>query len=248
MIGFGQDQKSPKVDFIALSEIFYNIFERPKPAVNFIPSWYKNLNSNLHNNPYENIDKETGNTSRTVKACMPVFDAMTAGYIMTNQAEIYFSENQNDIAPVASWSIDNFKPIDFHSVEQYSTFDLPQNLYKNAIKFINPWIIKTPPGYSCLFVHPFLRDDLPHQIIPAIVDTDKHPIPINFPAFLNKDFKGIMPIGMPIVQIIPFKREDWNSTHEFYNSSMSSDDVWQFAKRKIHNRYKSFYRTKKNWA
>jgi len=33
----------------------------------------------------------------------------------------------------------------------------------------------------------------------------------NVPFFFSKDFEGIIPMGTPIAQIIPFKRDDWKS-------------------------------------
>jgi hypothetical protein len=81
--------------------------------------------------------------------------------------------------------------------------------------------------------------------LPAIVDTDKHPIMVNFPFFLKENFSGVIPYGTPIVQVIPFKRENWKS--KFSISAKSQEELFQFAKRKLGNRYKTFYRTKKVW-
>jgi hypothetical protein len=61
----------------------------------------------------------------------------------------------------------------------------------------------------------------------------------------NQDFEGLIESGTPLVQIIPFKREDWKS--KFSVSKKSQDELFQFAKRKLGNRYKTFYRTKKVW-
>ena len=53
-------------------------------------------------------------------------------------------------------------------------------------------------------------------------------------------------MGTPIMQIIPFKRENWS--HEIV---LTHDDnlnkLWKRAEGKGSNRYKTFFRSKKEW-
>ena len=76
---------------------------------------------------------------------------------------------------------------------------------------LNPWKIKTPKGYSCLFVPPLNNSDDRFSIIPGIVDTDTFPSEINFPIIINGDKYPVLETtikkGTPYVQIIPFKRD-----------------------------------------
>jgi hypothetical protein len=176
---------------------------------------------------------------------MPVFDSITCGYIITLPADIYF--NKNESGQIEShWSTNNLVCIESHSRDQYSEFKVPDGYNPSAFKFINPWTIKTPKGYSSLFVQPLNRDDLPFQIVSAVVDTDKHPISINFPFFLKSNFEGMLEMGTPIAQIIPIKRENWS--HKTYEDlSGSSQRLWAAAERKIGNRYKTFFRDIKAW-
>jgi hypothetical protein len=90
------------------------------------------------------------------------------------------------------------------------------------------------------------RDDLPFYSLPSIVDTDRHPAPVNFPFFLRKDFTGILESGTPIMQIIPFKREEWKS-EVLLDTSGVFEKKWQQAKRKISNNYKTYFRSQKVW-
>ena len=80
-------------------------------------------------------------------------------------------------------------------------------------KILNPWTIKTPPGYSCLFVPPLNNGDDRFFILSGIVDTDVFESEINFPFVINGDkypeLETIFKKGTPYVQIIPFKRERW---------------------------------------
>ena len=102
--------------------------------------------------------------------------------------------------------------------------------------------ITTPPGYSCLFVPPLNNSDDRFSIIPGIVQTDKHPIEVNFPFIINGDkypiLDTILKKGTPYVQVIPFKRESWkmkisdrNSTKNnfkwgFFNINNYKTNVW----------------------
>ena len=204
------------------------------------------MNTNLFDPDNMVLDNQTGNPPRTIKACMPVFDVITAGYIVTLPADIYVGNPHQDGGINVSWSTDSMKPMDFHHVDQFSEYPVSEEYYNVGVKFNNPWIIKTPPGYSTLFIQPSMRPGLPFNVVPAIVDTDKHPSPINFPTFFKKDFKGTIPFGTPVIQAIPFKREDWEHTVSFYKN-LEHEAEWQMAKRRILGRYKHFYRTVKSW-
>lgn len=188
-----------KITFTNISD--YVDLEVPKPASRYIPEWYKEMQSYMNGNrqPMGN-----GSTSATMKKCMPVFDAITSGYIIELPADVYVS--QRDGEPWYEWSL--FEMIKFHAVEQ-----APSHPKRNGMpqypKFTNLWSIETPPGYSCLFVQPFHREAA-FTILPGIVDTDSYTPPVNFPFVLNdRNFEGIIPKGTPIAQVIPFKRDSW---------------------------------------
>lgn len=173
--------------------------EQPKPAAKWLPEWYLNMSS------YKDNDKSPnsfGEGVGTVKKCMPVFDAITAGYIIATPVDLYIGPDKT-----MSWPNANF--IDFHPEWQAPSHPLSNKL--PYPKFNNPWSIKTPPGYSTLFVQPFHRESL-FTIMPGIVDTDTYFGTINFPFVVNDlSFTGIVPKGTPIIQVIPFKRDSWKS-------------------------------------
>ena len=213
--------------------------EKPKPASTFIPDWYKEMES------YSGGKKKPdgrGKTTATIKRCMPVFDAMTAGYIITLAADVHVS--QKDGKPWYEWT--SFNIVEFHQVEQ-----APEHPARNDMpvyaKFGNPWGIKTPKGYSSLFVQPFHRES-PFMILEGIVDTDTYNAPVNFP-FVLKDtkFEGMIPAGTPIAQVIPFKRENWKS------SMGSKKDISNYVNQsfmlatKFFDRYKSMFRQHKEY-
>jgi hypothetical protein len=184
--------------------IFTNItnvdIEKPQPAHKFIPQWYKDTESYVGG---KKIPTTIGMHSGTIKRCMPVFDAMTAGYIITSPADIYVSIKNGE--QFFEWASLNL--IEFHDIIQAPLH--PERKTHSYPKWMNPWAIKTPKGYSTLFVQPFHRESL-FSILPGVVDTDIYTAPVNFPMVINDpNFEGFIPKGTPIAQAIPFKRDSW---------------------------------------
>jgi hypothetical protein len=212
--------------------------EQPKPASKVIPEWYKNMSS------YTNDEKKpagNGNTSATVKRCMPVFDALVSGYIIESPADVYVSVK--DGGQWFEWS--DFSLIAFHPIEQ-----APEHPAKNGFpypKWTNPWAISTPKGYSTLFVQPFHRESV-FTILPGIVDTDQYTSPVNFPFVINDPaFEGFIPKGTPIAQVIPFKRDSWTMELGTQQDLEAQAKVGKKLQSKFFDRYKSMYWSKKEY-
>ena len=235
--------KKKTIKFYPINNEYGEMFDPPVPSKKVLPTWYKLQEKHPEGKKF--VIKETGNIAVTVKSCMPIFDMITAGYTITTPADVYFEKLENGDFDV-SWTVNHLKMIESHAIAQYDKHNTPQEFYPMAYKWINPWVIQTPPGYSCLILQPTLNDELPFQIIPAIVDTDKHPQAINFPFFIRRDFDGIIPMGTPMVQVIPFKREDWVS-ESFTKPNLEFNAIWEKAMRRIQNRYKAYFRTIKKW-
>ena len=82
------------------------------------------------------------------------------------------------------------------------------------LKFINPWRIKVPAGYSVLLTQPFNRPDLPFTCFSGFVDCDRFATTINMP-FLWTGPVGqhVLPAGTPIAQIVPIRRDAMLKDH-----------------------------------
>ena len=65
--------KHKNVKFIPRDENTSNILDFPKPAKNYLPSWYKDLSANWKKNNF----LFAGPTR-----CMPFFDSFASGYMM----------------------------------------------------------------------------------------------------------------------------------------------------------------------
>ena len=212
--------------------------EQPQPASKFIPDWYKNIESYMSGNKKPNGN---GGTDATIKRCMPVFDAITAGYIITSPADVYVSIKEEK--QFFEWS--TLGLISFHPIEQ-----APEHPMRNQHaypKWMNPWAIKTPKGYSTLFTQPMHRESV-FTILPGIVDTDTYTAPVNFPMVINDpNFEGLIPKGTPIAQVIPFKREDWQMEIGSIEELKEQHSITQKLQTKFFDRYKSMFWSRKEY-
>jgi hypothetical protein len=86
-----------------------------------------------------------------------------------------------------------------------------------------------------LATHPLNRHDLPFITLTGIIDGGVvMQSRGNFPFYIKEGFEGIIPKGTPIIQLIPFRQENWKSKkrvglieegkkHNFLASSVISD-------------------------
>ena len=229
----------PKIIFSPINQAVEGVFDPPMPASKCVPNWYKDLKQHYGDSLAWN---DNGDVNGTIKRCMPVFDVLTAGYIITLPADVVIN-NGND----AQWSADDYTLVGSHPSIQFPTLPFDRDKYEEgALKWQNPWHIKTPKGYSCLFIHPTYQDNVPFQTLPGIVDTDRHPVMVNFPFLVRKGYNGLVPMGTPIIQVIPFKRDDWESEVTSYSPELLLE--WKRARRLMTHRYKRMFRSPKSYT
>jgi hypothetical protein len=207
----------------------------PVSATHIIPEWYKQTNLRIPN-------EKTPTSLPTIKNCMPVFDSMTAGYILSTPCDVYVSTIDGQI---------NLNPSMRQVIEHHSIAQAHKHPSKNDAhfyKFINSWGVKTPKGYSSLFIPPSHNPNPWFEIMPGLVDTDNYTAPVNFP-FVLKDlnFEGIIPAGTPMAQIIPFKREEWSWVKGTDKDIERAGEQDRDLSRLYFHRYKKLFWTKKNW-
>jgi hypothetical protein len=219
-------------------------FEKPKPASEYIPEWYKHAKSYLSPNGKKVPSLDRSIPGNTIKRCMPLWDMMVAGYIIETPYDIYV-HRMEDGSPYFQWGINDaiaFQPIE--QVQNHPWFDGE----KAGVRIVHPWSIKTPKGWSILIMQPQHREPTPIEIIAGIVDTDDYSPPFNmFIKLRDPNFEGLIPKGTPFAQIIPFKREKWSSElggeKEIakYNSDVSKFFTVIF------DRYKKFFWQRKEY-
>jgi len=204
------------IKFKALDKNGYDIQPKPVSASSLIPQWWKN------ETPY-NVDhiNPTGGKFRmldgivstaTFKKCTPMLDGLTSGYIITLWTDV-FVEWINGV-PQISWRTKHHA---FSSHGLSSDRVPPPPGYSNFVfKYNNTWVPITPKGYSVLITSPLGYQDSAFKCIPAIIDSDVSKLDVVPPMWLKEGFEGVVEKGTPLIQIIPFKREDWVAETEYF--------------------------------
>jgi hypothetical protein len=178
------------------------------PAKNYLPEWYKKT-PRLFNTDKENII----NHGKTFKVCMPFTDSMISGYIFELWQDLYVVDDDN--FPRIGWKDEKAPVFATREREQSGHMTLPNGYWDIHYALLHPLFIQTPPGYSILVTQPFNRFDLPFMALTGIVDSDKEPFfPGNYSMFLKHGFSGTIEAGTPLLQIIPFKRDEWKSIND----------------------------------
>jgi hypothetical protein len=195
--------KDKTIEFTCSEEV-WDVIPKPYPSRKYIPDWFKALPMSL--GPEHGVTDHFDNG--TIKKCMPFLDAMTAGYIIPLAADVEFESNE-DATSVSWFSKFQKTIIELHGPQQITSDKSPNPLgHMPPLKFINFWKIKTPPGWSTLFLPPLNRPDPRFMCYSGLVDTDNYNNFINFPFFFTQpNFVGVLKAGTPLIQAIPIKRE-----------------------------------------
>ena len=192
----------------------HELIPRPMRASKSLPDWFKSLARRPEGaEPHE---------PQTVKRCVPVLDAASNGYYIPAWCDFAVSvrnieseeTKETDLAirinPASNLNLFGEETVSGHAWKQVGN-DCPIQNYelgKVLLKFLNPWVIETQQGWSCLFKSP------PHhysniRIMEGVVDTDRYHRQVNFPFFWdgNKEGEFLIEAGTPLIHVIPFKRE-----------------------------------------
>jgi hypothetical protein len=174
------------------------VIAEPHPARGHLPGWFRTLPA---------VDRSAlsaTDNGQTVKRCMPFFDAMTTGWIIPLAATVRLEIRDGGSTFEAGWEFDRVMVSNHSSYQVAGNPDEP----RPPGKLHNYWTIRTPPGWSCLFVAPLNRDPGPVKVLAGIVDTDRYRSHIHFPFVpIGADGVHVLARGTPLVQVIPFRRD-----------------------------------------
>lgn len=224
------------------------VLHPPIPASKLVPDWYKTLNS-YSSNKKEPL-KEPAGVPTTIKRCMPVFDSITAGYILFTPYDVFVTQEQleegsSKLQPYYHWKGNKF--IEFHPIGQAPNYPNNSGHTEAFPKFMNQWGIKTPKGYSTIVLQPMHRESV-FTILPGIVDTDKYDTAINFPFVLNDiNFSGLIPAGTPMAQVVPFKRDSWKMNFGKEKDLKNAENTGKKIGSVFFDAYKDMFRQKKDF-
>lgn len=185
-----------------IDESLEGVFPEPKRSGKYTPQYYKNLSVETDSNPQ----------SGTAKRCIPFMEAVTSGYVIPLWADLFVVAKNGEIELTFPDTLPINESLGHHSYSQLDNHPASDMSYgKELMKFINPWIIETPPGVSCLFTTPMNHFETRFKLIDGIVDTDTYYNQINFPfIWTGGDGEFFIEKGTPLVQIFPFVRYDFN--------------------------------------
>lgn len=187
-----------QIDF-RCDPLLWEVAPHPVPASANRPTWIGDLPPRLDTGEYP---------IGTARKCSPLRDAVSHGYLIRLPASLYVrAHDDNELA--FSWSPQlGYQVIDKHGPDQVGE----GNPRGGVFKFVNPWHVRTPPGWSCLFTTP-LNHQLPFRLFDGIVETDTYDARVNFPfAWTSWPHEGYLEAGTPICQVIPIYRDEWEHT------------------------------------
>lgn len=198
----------------------------PAPTQSEIPQWYKDADRFAKDPtgeyykapkqvcpfPKEGTTDDYGKIP-TWKACPAIMDAFSTGYVLKTPCDLTFFKTSTGSIDV---KVEDEKYKDFCGKRlAMPQFEHPRGFYRDHFAWYPDWGLELPEGYSALYMTPMNRFDLPFINTTGVVDNDSVHLLGTFPFFIAEGWEGTIPAGTPYVQILPFKRENWNHEIEF---------------------------------
>lgn len=182
----------PRIEFLIYPHLFEQV-PRPYPASRAVSDWLKQMPMDREGVP-------------TLKRCPPFLEAMTAGYIIPCPCDVTFEVSAD---AKLTWQ-SPMKVVALHFASQIEGTPFGNQA---IIKFVNPWLVRTPPGYATLWVPPLNRFDMPFIPLSGIVETETYYREVHLPmiSIMKPGQTHVMRRGSPLAQVIPIKREAWTS-------------------------------------
>jgi hypothetical protein len=201
------------------------------PARQVFPEWYKKSGK---------LSKELPEGQTNFISCGPFTDSFVTGYFipLAKDVVIKIINGKKTINVLAAPN----PVLTITSLENNPMLPIPPGFSNQGYSWFTKNVLKIPKGYSALLTHPLNRYDLPFITLSAVVDGEMVLHNGFVPMFLKEGFEGTIKAGTPIIQVILFKTEDWDS---------EIDISLHAAKEERNKKEKSFYkkeiRKKKNY-
>ena len=206
----------PTIDFTTFNEESLRNF-KPVLAKSVSPDWWKKMKI---------FQAVRGRRAQTIRACPAMHDWLKSGwYIVANRdMEVLVGQDREGLADenyVTRDSSDSGYSSPSHPSDQFdNAFDYIKNgkgHVKDAFKMRNPWNIITPSGYSTFYLEPFLFQNDYFATWQGIIDTDKFNTNLDNSQIIfypKTEESFTITEGTPLVQVIPYKREEWTATYQ----------------------------------
>jgi hypothetical protein len=201
-----------KIKFIPQSEWADSVnveLPMPTPASKDLPEWWSKAERWTGDEAKPKIREYSANHG--VKKCVSFMDSLTSGYFLTTWTDIQFEMSPTDETESNLHWLTKPDPLVVRPLNQGTTLPRPAGHGQTPFAWVGQWGIQLPKGYSVLLTHPFNRFELPFTTMSGIIDSDECFASGNIPFFVKSGWEGILPAGTPIAQVLPFKRDDWES-------------------------------------
>jgi len=172
--------------------------ERIQPIDNFLhfPDWFKDLNAER----------------QTLKRCQGTQDYLNTGMTLRLPCDVRIRLNAFGNGWEARY--DTQEPIQGLGVESFSyeqTGPVPATDGRkietgNWIKILNPWEIKTAPGWSSMILPVLWEQKREWSLMPGVVHTDFYHHMNWVLNIFSDDEEFVIPMGTPIAHVITFPR------------------------------------------
>lgn len=165
----------------------------------------------------------------TIRACPGVIDVMRSGYLLRawTDIEITTPEPARGDGTDKHTSRTAMSPGEIGGKMGAFGPGLNQMLplwpgeYDFALKLDSPWVCKTPPGWSLLYLPVPYADKTPFRILPGITDNDNFHV-VNVLAMWDHYGHYIIEAGTPICWLLPVRRDGFQlKTEVTYNPERS---------------------------
>ena len=201
----------PTIDFTTFNEESLRDW-KPVLAKSLSPDWWKKMKVFQH---------DRGQRIQTIRACPAMDDWLKSGwYILANRDMEVVFDNGKTYTQEFGKEVSQSQASPSHPAAQFAhsfSYLGEEGPIKDAFKMRNAWNIITPKGYSCFYLDPFLFQNNHFATWQGVIDTDDFNInqdnsQIIFYPKVSHSF--VIPKGTPLVQVIPFKRDDWQMSME----------------------------------
>ena len=232
----------PTIEFLC-DPALHGTIPGPDRAIRYLPGWFRRLEREM------GMLDAHGMPGLTAKACLPMTDAFALGYVVPLPYDVMFVVPEDRVSIQLGWAPDAaFQPIEQHHPGQIGAPEPPFERVM-PLKFVNPWRIRVPEGYSVLLTQPLNHPELPFTCFSGLVDCDRFDTTINFPfAWTGPTGEHVLRAGTPIAQLVPIRRDTLIKSHAARGSTEDELAEQEAARqRKYHEEstYRRDWRVKK---
>ncbi len=167
---------------------------------------------------------------------LPVADIMALGWIIPLPFDISAGVDPDTGQLQFRWAEGlPFAPIEPHHPGQIGAGRPPFQAVQ-PLKFLNPWRVILPAGWSAAFLHPQNHFELPFRAFSGAVDCDALEVPVNVPfVWQAQSAEAHLPAGTPMVQVVPYERKAMTGAAQVRAESVDEQAARAVAHRRKHS-------------